>query len=60
MITEDPSIIIGYKKAILTPNKVEFERLFEKIVSTYLYNFHLYWQFHQKVLFLSTNLIKHV
>ncbi|XP_048779001.1 ATP-dependent (S)-NAD(P)H-hydrate dehydratase-like isoform X2 [Ostrea edulis] len=32
MITEDPSIIIGYKKAILTPNKVEFERLFEKIV----------------------------
>lgn len=32
MITEDPSIITGYRKAILTPNKVEFERLFEKMV----------------------------
>lgn len=32
LITEDPYIITGYEKAILTPNVVEFDRLYEKVV----------------------------
>ncbi|XP_060574366.1 ATP-dependent (S)-NAD(P)H-hydrate dehydratase-like isoform X2 [Ruditapes philippinarum] len=32
LITEDPHIISGYKRAILTPNIVEFNRLYEKVL----------------------------
>ncbi|XP_053400678.1 ATP-dependent (S)-NAD(P)H-hydrate dehydratase-like [Mercenaria mercenaria] len=32
LITEDPYIISGYERAILTPNVVEFDRLYEKVV----------------------------
>ena len=34
LITMNPDIIRDYKKAILTPNVVEYARLFETIVST--------------------------
>lgn len=30
-ITQDPNIIKGYKKAVLTPNGIEFIRLYEKV-----------------------------
>jgi ATP-dependent NAD(P)H-hydrate dehydratase len=33
MVTEDPKIIEGYDKAILTPNVMENKRLCEKMVS---------------------------
>lgn len=33
-MTQDPTIISGYDMAILTPNIVEFGRLYEKVVST--------------------------
>lgn len=32
LITQDPDIIAGYNKAILTPNVVEFSRLYEKVI----------------------------
>lgn len=34
MVTEDPSLIKGYEKAILTPNVMENKRLCEKMVSS--------------------------
>ncbi|XP_052282397.1 ATP-dependent (S)-NAD(P)H-hydrate dehydratase-like isoform X2 [Dreissena polymorpha] len=32
VVTQDPSVISGYQAAILTPNIVEFARLYEKVV----------------------------
>ena len=32
MITNEPEIICGYKRAVLTPNAIEFSRLYEKMV----------------------------
>lgn len=34
LVTEHPDVVKNYKKAILTPNIVEFTRLYEKMVST--------------------------
>ncbi|XP_046581049.1 ATP-dependent (S)-NAD(P)H-hydrate dehydratase-like [Haliotis rubra] len=31
LVTDNPSVIKNYRKAILTPNKVEFGRLYEKV-----------------------------
>lgn len=31
LILQDPSVISNYHKAILTPNRIEFERLYEKV-----------------------------
>lgn len=36
MVTKNPKIIHGYKKAILTPNAVEFDRLFSSMVRGFL------------------------
>ena len=38
LVTEQPGIIDGYTRAVLTPNKMEFIRLYEKIVSTTVAN----------------------
>ena len=35
IITEDPGLIRGYPDAILTPNKVEFERLYHSLTGKY-------------------------
>ncbi|KAL4230033.1 hypothetical protein ACF0H5_010420 [Mactra antiquata] len=32
LVTENPSIISGYEKCVLTPNVVEFERLYKKVI----------------------------
>lgn len=33
LVTQEPGVIENYKKAVLTPNEVEFARLFRKVVS---------------------------
>ena len=33
LVTLDPSTVDGYREAILTPNEVEFGRLYAKVVS---------------------------
>lgn len=33
LVQNDPSVVKGYKRAVLTPNVVEFQRLAEKLVS---------------------------
>ena len=33
LVTQYPEVVKNYKKAILTPNVVEFSRLYEKVVS---------------------------
>lgn len=35
LITNEPEIICGYQRAVLTPNAIEFSRLYEKVVSTH-------------------------
>ena len=35
LVGNEPDVIKGYKKAVLTPNVVEFARLCEKMVSKY-------------------------
>ena len=35
MLSNDYFLIDGYKKCILTPNKMEFKRLYEQIVSSF-------------------------
>jgi ATP-dependent NAD(P)H-hydrate dehydratase len=32
LVQNDPSVVKGYKRAVLTPNVVEFQRLAEKLV----------------------------
>ena len=32
LVTLDPSIVEGYRDAILTPNEAEFQRLYTKVV----------------------------
>ena len=32
LVTLDPSIVEGYRDAILTPNEAEFRRLYSKVV----------------------------
>lgn len=36
LVGKDHSIVKGYRRAILTPNVVEFKRLSEQVVSTLL------------------------
>ena len=45
MITNEPEIISGYKRAILTPNAIEFSRLYEKMVLNAALKFSLAWFF---------------
>ena len=33
LVTSDPSVVEGYRDAILTPNEAEFGRLYLKVVS---------------------------
>lgn len=35
LIAQQPALIHGYQKAILTPNHVEFSRLWEAVVSAW-------------------------
>ena len=37
LVTLDPSIVEGYRDAILTPNEAEFQRLYTKVVSIIIY-----------------------
>ena len=38
MLSNDYCLVDGYKKCILTPNLMEFKRLYEKIVCIHLIN----------------------
>ena len=42
LVTQYPEVVKNYKKAILTPNVVEFSRLYEKVVSFDLFDLILY------------------
>lgn len=37
LVTAEPEVVTGYTKTILTPNAVEFERLYEKMVIIYYF-----------------------
>lgn len=37
LVGTDPSVIKGYKRAVLTPNVVEFGRLCDSMVSLWFY-----------------------
>lgn len=34
LVGQDPSLVKGYRRAVLTPNVVEFKRLSEQVVGT--------------------------